>query len=520
MRHCQNRFARSSILSAKSSIQTCAIQDGIRNSKTVGNTVYHFDTLSGKVMHQTGASRELWFIYDEKGQPYLLISKEGSDVQVYWYLLNAFGDVIGLLNSTQQIVATYRYDPYGRIIDEWISSNDDIGTINPLRYRGYYYDSETGFYYLQSRYYDPEIGRFISNDSFATTDSHDLLSSNMFAYCLNDPVNKADTGGTIPEWAVKMLVGTAVIAAAGVFTFATAGTGVACFAVGALQGSFTGALTGAVSGALIGVAANRITTGSWQGSASAALNGAASGYMSGAITGFILGGITSDACFVAGTAVLTADGLTAIENIEPEDYVWAWDEETGDTGLRKVKETYVNKTEELVHIFVNDEEIITTPNHPFWHPHKGWTEAIDLRAGDILVLVNGEYVIVEKIQHEILERPLEVYNFQVEEDHTYYVSDISVLVHNACKGRLGKQAKLREIAEDDKVPSHIRGEIKRDLNMIARGKRPTIRVPSGYELSHMNGFPARLGFGYEYSRLDTIAGHRLHHKVFKFIFKY
>ena len=92
-------------------------------------------------MHQTGASRELWFIYDENGQPYILISKEGSDVQVYWYLINAFGDVIGLLNSTQQIVATYRYDPYGRIIDEWINPTDDIGTINPLRYRGYYYDS-------------------------------------------------------------------------------------------------------------------------------------------------------------------------------------------------------------------------------------------------------------------------------------------------------------------------------------------------------------------------------------------
>ena len=160
--------------------------------------------------------------------------------------------------------------------------------------------------------------------------------------------------------------------------------------------------------------------------------------MSGAITGFILGGITSDACFAAGTAVLTADGLTAIENIEPGDRVWAWDEETGEIGLRKVKETYVNKTEELVHIQVNHEEIIATPNHPFWHPHKGWTAAIDLRAGDMLVLVNGDYVIVEKIQHEILERPLEVYNFQVEEDHTYYVSDSSVLVHNRC----GDSAKI------------------------------------------------------------------------------
>ena len=167
--------------------------------------------------------------------------------------------------------------------------------------------------------------------------------------------------------------------------------------------------------------------------ASAALNGAASGYMSGAITGFILGGITSNVCFAAGTAILAANGLTAIEDIKTGDYVWAWDEETGEIGLRKVKETYVNKTEELVHIQVNHEEIVTTPNHPFWHPHKGWTAAIDLRAGDMLALVNGEYVIVERVQHEILEIPLEVYNFQVEEDHTYYVSDSSVLVHNDCE---------------------------------------------------------------------------------------
>lgn len=83
-------------------------------------------------------------------------------------------------------------------------------------------------------------------------------------------------------------------------------------------------------------------------------------------------------------------------------------------------------------MFVDGEEIICTPSHPFYSPVKGWTDACKLRAGDILVLVNGDYVVVEKIQHEILESPVKVYNFQVEDDHTYYVSDAGVLVHNRC----------------------------------------------------------------------------------------
>ena len=100
--------------------------------------------------------------------------------------------------------------------------------------------------------------------------------------------------------------------------------------------------------------------------------------------------------------------------------------------------TYVNETDELVHIFVNGEEIICTPTHPFYNPVKGWTDAVHLRAGDILVLVNGEYVVAEKVQHELLENPVEVYNFQVEDYHTYYVSESGVLVHNECE-KIGKQ---------------------------------------------------------------------------------
>ena len=88
--------------------------------------------------------------------------------------------------------------------------------------------------------------------------------------------------------------------------------------------------------------------------------------------------------------------------------------------------------ERLIHVYVSDEEIVATPMHPFYVPKKGWIAAIDLRAGDILVLQSGEYVVIEQIQHEILEEPIKVYNFEVEDFHAYYVGKTAIWVHNEC----------------------------------------------------------------------------------------
>lgn len=121
-----------------------------------------------------------------------------------------------------------------------------------------------------------------------------------------------------------------------------------------------------------------------------------------------------------------------IEDIRPGDCVWATDPETGETGLREVKGLFRGETNEWIHVTVNDEEIVCTPDHPFWVPVKGWTKACHLRAGDRLQLLNGEYVVVEQIQHELLEHPEATYNFEVEGYHTYYVGGSGVLVHNRC----------------------------------------------------------------------------------------
>ena len=172
---------------------------GVRSSKTVNGTEYKYTTLSGLVTRQTGGNATIDFIYDDSNQP-LAMKYNGT---LYYYILNAQGDVVRIIDGSRNVVASYSYDPWGNII----SSSGALADVNPLRYRGYYYDTETGFYYLQSRYYDPELGRFINADSYASTDATGLLSANMFAYCENDPVNKSDPSGELAPMLAAMVGG-------------------------------------------------------------------------------------------------------------------------------------------------------------------------------------------------------------------------------------------------------------------------------------------------------------------------
>ena len=164
-------------------------------------TVTHeYLTLNGKVARETIRTNNtltavLDFIYDESGRPFALkYSTNGTSFQTYYYVLNLQGDVVKLIHYIPgfeyESVATYEYDAWGNIL----SSSGRLAEINPLRYRGYYYDSETGFYYLQSRYYDPENHRFINADSFAST-GQGFLGTNMFAYCNNCPTIYEDPSG-------------------------------------------------------------------------------------------------------------------------------------------------------------------------------------------------------------------------------------------------------------------------------------------------------------------------------------
>ena len=209
-------------------------------------TVTHeYLTQSGKVVRETITTSmdttTLDFFYDDSGRPFALnYSVDGSDFETYYYILNLQGDVVQIIDKTGVLQAEYVYSPWGEII----SAEGDLAEINPLRYRGYYYDSETGFYYLRSRYYDPENHRFINADTYASTDSGDAISCNMFAYCQNNPVMLGDENGEIAGWLVRAIVGAAVGAVAGAISALATGGSAKDVLISAGVGAVTGAIVG------------------------------------------------------------------------------------------------------------------------------------------------------------------------------------------------------------------------------------------------------------------------------------
>lgn len=131
-----------------------------------------------------------------------------------------------------------------------------------------------------------------------------------------------------------------------------------------------------------------------------------------------------------------------------------------------------------------------TPQHPFYVSNCGWVGAIDLKAGDKLVLVNGEYAVVEQIQHEILEQPVKVYNFEVEDFHTYYVSGTGVLVHNVCvKGQAKKVDPVKFESSNSLSPGTFHRSIKPNiLNKVKPnytvGKNPDILLDKANNIAY------------------------------------
>ena len=210
------------------------------------------------------------------------------------------------------------------------------------------------------------------------------------------------------------------------------------------------------------------------------------------------GGYKSKAkCFVAGTLVLTANGVVAIEMIKVGDLVYAAHEETLEYGIRPVVETYVRETDKLVHITVNGEEIVSTFDHPYYIKGKGFVNASDLCIGYELIDNNGNNLVVEQIFCEKLnDEKVKVYNFQVEEYHTYCVGYQKVLVHNATYSQTSldtlentenfTEQSLRHIFEGEinirgkAVGYHYEG-IENSAGGVVEGTRTTPRVNGVYE---------------------------------------
>ena len=208
--------------------------DGTRQYKIVNGVMTEFEYANGQLVSQAKVTRDsdgnkvysdrIWFYYDADGTR-LAMEYNGEK---YYYFYDATGNVQGLFDSSGTAVANYYYTAYGEplLIESGFGFDRDvsadpthIANINPFRYKGYYYDTETGFYYMFSRYYDPVVSRWISQEPNVYNGEFDegseILGYNVYAYCFNNPINNFDPDGEAAANIVGGVIGGVVGAALG-----------------------------------------------------------------------------------------------------------------------------------------------------------------------------------------------------------------------------------------------------------------------------------------------------------------
>ena len=186
--------------------------NSIRTSKTVNGVVHTYQLNGSQIVSESWGDKLLVYLYDASGSPigmmYSTTSYAEGAFDVFWFDKNLQGDIVAVYNESGTKVATYTYsDAWGDHSVTYSNGGASTGAqYNPFRYRGYYYDTDLGMYYLQSRYYDANICRFINADSALY---HSMLGYNMFAYCENNPVNYYDPCGesatAIIQWWTSLL---------------------------------------------------------------------------------------------------------------------------------------------------------------------------------------------------------------------------------------------------------------------------------------------------------------------------
>ncbi len=167
--------------------------DGLRVRKTVNGVATNYILHGKNIVHMTQGTDTLHFWYDAQGRP-AIVEYNGTK---YAYIHNLQGDIVGIIDSTGAEVVQYTYDAWGKVLSTAGTMASTLGTVQPFRYRGYVYDAETGLYYLRSRYYNPEWGRFINADS--------LIKGNLYCYCENNPIILLDTTGNFIETFIDII---------------------------------------------------------------------------------------------------------------------------------------------------------------------------------------------------------------------------------------------------------------------------------------------------------------------------
>ena len=480
-------------------------ENGLRTSKIHnGNTTqYNYNGTQLMSMVYDGWATML-FSYDAFGQVVSVNYKDGNAAAVeYYYVRNGQGDIIKIIDGNGSTVVEYKYDTWGKLLDMVIPNYTgeiwNLGYLNPFRYRGYVYDTETSLYYCQSRYYDPEVGRFLNADAYLST-GQGVLGYNMYAYCLNNLVNRSDPSGmacihlgSAPgpcylcesvAWAAAQAASTGAGAPLTPNTKSPVDTqkppdhpnykppkkgggkkvrdpngrgygwlsadGTIWIPKNDMDGgpgwevqepggghshAYPGGGTrvhsvwGVLEDAIIEHHETDMAIGKFVHDTVTSVFTAIDDFF----TELVLGCTGDSLCFTGDTLIKTDRGLVQIMNVKVGDLVYSYDSESGKRKYKRVTKLFCNSSNQLVYISIDGEIIKTTLEHPFYVENVGWMRAGDLEQGDTLKLSSRNTAIVENIEQFYSETPITVYNFEVEDYHTYFVSKLEVLVHNRCQ---------------------------------------------------------------------------------------
>ena len=368
----------------------------------------------------------------------------------YAYTKDIRESTVNIVGADGTSQVSYLYDAYGETTEKQKDSENPF--YNEVCYTAGVYDKTTGLYNLNARYYSPTEGGFLTQDTYRGSRSR-TETLNLYTYCAGNPISYTDPSGHA-FWGVA---GAAMGAYDG-YKYAKKKNlkgwkkGAAVVG-GALLGSINPFKV--VKAAKTGYKAYKASKYTKKAVSSAkktkSVKKASTKAKSTVVTKKTAKKTTTAkstkkttqtvkkqtkqvkaACFTAGTKIHTKDGFKNIEAVKAGDYVWSENPETYEKALKKVKKIFVREKDSIIRLSINGEVIETTDEHPFYVESKGWVKAAELEAGDEVRTADGRTGRVESLESITPDEPIKVYNFEVEDFHTYYVSGQKVLVHNTC----------------------------------------------------------------------------------------
>ena len=428
------------------------------------------------------------------------ISQERSG-NISFYLADGHGSVRMLTDINGAVTDTYDFDAWG------VMTSSNGVTKNDYLYCGEQFDSATGFYYLRARYMNPATGTFTTMDTYQGS-IFDPASLHKYLYANANPVTNIDPSGyftllginigqAIDSILEKMQnlkvvkiykemketielinqIATIIDIARQVITWLTdpdanAMDMILGIAAGIISGFF---LKKMCSIKKIGPILSKLVLAGgfytqWKDIENCAKDGDWLGVITGSIHLVVSLLALSDNCFTGDTPVATENGQKRIDEIKVGDKVWSYNINTGETELKEVVTVFVHETDEILHLHTSDDDIDTTTVHPFYVVGKGWVAAGDLTAGDKLCLESGKTVTVTGSELEKLEQPIKVYNLEVLDNHTYFVSDKAVLVHNDYGGNNNNGSNNGNPKDHSNGPAYIKHETYNEVRNL-KGKK-------------------------------------------------